>query len=157
MAAILSRQPDHVRHEPIFVFPAAWPMSLCRSMLPQHTADPALCYLRSLRIRSTQARRRAGLRSFPSRPPSERVCPASSQTLPCAGAHSLSAAASAPTVVQSPSRHTAAAIYNMSDPLSLPRGSHQHGTCLIQPIPVCVACSSARVRRSLTITVDQFR
>ena len=47
----------------------------------------------SPRTRSIQARRRAGLRSFPLQPPPKSACPASDHKPPCTPAHSLSAGA----------------------------------------------------------------
>src|SRR5262245_59293201 len=66
IAAVLPGKLDNIGCETLLVLTTAWDLALCRAMLPERRTGATRA-----RTCSMQARRRAGLRGFPGRPPAE--------------------------------------------------------------------------------------
>src|SRR4051794_16600164 len=71
IAAVLPGQCDGVGSEPLFVFTAPRYLALRRTVLSERRTGAPLGDMHDAWICSIQARRRAGLRSFPGQPPAE--------------------------------------------------------------------------------------
>src|SRR5262245_46468421 len=71
IAAVLPSKLDNIGGETLLVLTTARAPALRRAMLPQRRPGPPSETCSCARTRSMQARRRAGLRSFPGRPRAE--------------------------------------------------------------------------------------
>src|SRR5262245_20791062 len=113
IAAVLPGKLDNIGGETLFVLTTARELALCRAMLPERrTGGSETCSC--ARTCSMQARRRAGLRSFPGQPPAELACPASNQRPPCAAGCSRAQGPSGASPARSSARRTPGATDNTS-------------------------------------------